>query len=311
MSIDSKFRVVVAGRGVQGEKRLSVAGPDVVATVDPRRSDVDFSTLVEVPLESYDATLLCIPDESKYELIEYLIANGKHALMEKPLLVTSAQFDRLLSIQEETQASVYVAYNHRFEPHVASLREALREGRLGHPYSVTLSYGNGTAALVRQSEWRDEGLGVIPDLASHLLDMVDFWWGLEGREISVIDARRFENRAYDYALLRLSGEPVVYLETSMVSWRNHFRADVQASNGSAHISSLCKWGPSSLTIRDRKLPSGRPDESVMTLVMPDPTWQAEYLAFKELVASGSLGNLSTSRRIARLLHDVAQQLEGK
>ena len=31
-------------------------------------------------------------------------------------------------------------------------------------------YGNGTARLVRDSAWRDQGAGVLPDLGSHLLD---------------------------------------------------------------------------------------------------------------------------------------------
>lgn len=303
------MRVVVVGKGVQGVKRAAVAGSDVVAIVDPARDDVDFARIEDAQLADFDAALLCVPDGVKFDLIAYLVGNGKHVLVEKPLLLNATQFDALEGLQSQTGATIYVAYNHRFEPHIASMEALLRSGSIGTPYSVFLSYGNGTAELVRLSQWRDEGLGVIPDLGSHLLDMVDFWWGLEGRRLDVIDARTFENQAFDYALIRLSGDPVVYLETSMVSWRNRFRAEIQASEGSAHISSLCKWGPTTLTVRDRKHPSGRPDERSETLIEPDPTWAIEYEHFRDLVGRASAGNLSTSRVIARLLIEVQTQLE--
>ena len=36
---------------------------------------------------------------------------------------------------------------------------------------------------------------------------------------------------------------------TLLSWRNHFTCDIFAENGSAHIESLCKWGPSTFTLR--------------------------------------------------------------
>ena len=77
------------------------------------------------------------------------------------------------------------------------------------------------------------------------------------------------------------------MEITLLSWRNHFYADVFAEKGSAHIQSLCKWGPSTFTLRDRKLPSGRPDENAVTLLQPDPTWEAEYSHFKALCEKGA------------------------
>ena len=39
----------------------------------------------DVPLDDYDAVLACIPDEPKIEMLDYLLGNGKHVLVEKPL----------------------------------------------------------------------------------------------------------------------------------------------------------------------------------------------------------------------------------
>ena len=60
--------------------------------------------------------------------------------------------------------------------------------------------------------------------------------------------------------------PQINLEMTLCMWRNHFTCDVLAENGSAHIESLCKWGPSTFIKRKRVFPSGRPDEERMTLV---------------------------------------------
>ena len=76
-------------------------------------------------------------------------------------------------------------------------------------------------------------------------------------------------------------------------WRNHFTCDILAENGTAHIQSLCKWGPSTFTHRKRVIPSGRPPETQTTLVQSDPTWAAEYEHFKNLVVSATQSDLST------------------
>ena len=95
---------------------------------------------------------------------------------------------------------------------------------------------------------------------------------------------------------------------TLLSWRNHFTCDVFADNGSAHISSLCKWGPSTFTLRSRVLPSGRPPEETITLVEDDPTWAIEYDHFKRLCADRAICDLATDlwlNRVLRRLGDIA------
>ena len=75
----------------------------------------------------------------------------------------------------------------------------LAEGRLGRIYHCRVFYGNGTARLVRESGWRDAGAGVLPDLGSHLLDALRFWFGDVADDFRVVQASRFENKAPDRA----------------------------------------------------------------------------------------------------------------
>ena len=93
---------------------------------------------------------------------------------------------------------------------------------------------------------------------------------------------------------------------TMLSWRNTFRLDLFAENGSAHIDCLCKWGPSTFTRRTRVLPSGRPDEESVTLVCADPTWQAEYEHFLRLCRDPQ-SNIDNDLWINEMLSDLSAQ----
>ena len=227
----------------------------------------------------------------KSKLLGYLLDHGKHVLVEKPLHAESEEdLDKLEAMARRTGAVCYTAYNHRFEPHYVRMRDLLRSGALGTVYRCRMFYGNGTARLVRDSAWRDQGAGVLPDLGSHLLDTARFWFGDINENFRVVSASRFENQAPDNVVIASDrGLPKLEFEMTLLSWRNHFTCDVLAENGTAHIESLCKWGPTTFTRRTRVLPSGRPPEEAITLVQDDPTWAFEYDHFKRLIAEQDSG----------------------
>ena len=281
------MKTIIIGLGGQGRKRLAVAGTEVVATVDPAVPDARYKTVDEVPLDSFEVALVCTPDQAKLEIVQFLLSRGKHVLVEKPLVARDDQPLRQLGALAQARGVVcYTAYNHRFEPHVAPLKRLLERRELGSLYLAKLCYGNGTALDVKRSPWRDQGLGVLSDLGSHLLDPDLFLFGQPEGGFELWSGNRFENRAFDYALFGAAGHPALVLEASLISWRNTFTLDVFGEQGSAHLQGLCKWGPSTLTVRRRVFPSGKPKDEVFTVEGPDPTWELEYRQFKELCRTG-------------------------
>lgn len=303
------MRVIVVGLGVQGHKRRKAAGTDFVASIDPVNVEADYLSLYDVPLDDYDAALCCIPDEPKMELLAWLLDKGKHVLVEKPLWAPNAgDIEALQSLARSRNAQCYTAYNHRFEPHFARMRDLIASGELGNIYRCRMFYGNGTARQVRESAWRDRGAGVLPDLASHLLDTANFWFGTLNGRFKVQSVSCFENRAPDHVVISNEGStPKIELEMTLLQWRNHFTCDILAEKGSAHIRSLCKWGPSTFTKRTRILPSGRPPEESVTLVQDDPTWELEYAHFKELCASDTPADLAQDLWLNHTIHDLSHQ----
>jgi scyllo-inositol 2-dehydrogenase (NADP+) len=302
------MRVAVIGLGVQGRKRRAIAGEHVVAVVDPVASGVDFKRVEDVPVGSYDAACVCVPDQEKFAILRHLLANGKHALVEKPLLGSPAEIRELHELSRAKHAACYTAYNHRFEPHIARLKQILASGSLGQIYFAKFFYGNGTARDVRNSAWRDKELGVFSDLGSHMLDMAHFLFGAHGAAGELWSADRFENKAPDHVFFGYRGTPVLEMEATLLSWRNTFRLDLFGELGSAHIDCLCKWGPSTLTLRKRVLPSGRPEETVEVLEQPDPTWQLEYDHFLELCRTGG-SNLENDVWIHEKIRELGTLIE--
>jgi predicted dehydrogenase len=303
------MKSIVVGLGVQGYKRREHAGNDHVASVDPVNKEADYRDVKDVPLSSYDAALCCIPDEPKFETIRYLLENSKHVLVEKPLWAdTEKDLAELQKLARSHGVFCYTAYNHRFEPHFVRMRDLIDSGELGNIYSCRMFYGNGTARLVRESQWRDKGAGVLPDLGSHLLDTVRFWFGNEEPKISVYASHCFENASPDHVVIGAEGAyPRIELEMTLLMWRNHFTCDVLAENGTAHITSLCKWGPSSFVVRRRVLPSGRPPEESITLIQDDPTWALEYEFFSDSCIGGRQTDLQTDIWLNRKIRELSAE----
>ncbi len=288
------MRIAIVGLGVQGVKRQAIAKGECVATVDTVNANAQYRTIQEVPTNSYDAVLVCTPDTPKFNIMRYALANKKHVLVEKPLWCeTKQQLAELAHLARTNEVICYTAYNHRFEPHFVRMKELLDSQQLGRIYHCRMFYGNGTARLVRNSEWRDTGSGVLADLGSHLLDTLHYWFGeqIKQHHFSITSKRCFENQAPDHVIFAdHNSNMTVEAEMTLLSWRNHFTCDIFAEFGSAHISSLCKWGPSAFVQRKRVLPSGRPLEQETVLVQPDPTWELEYTYFKQLCAQSAQHN---------------------
>jgi predicted dehydrogenase len=303
------MRFLIVGLGVQGRKRLRIAGSESAGVVDPVAPEADFRDIREVPLERYDGALVCTPDEPKMALLSCLLANGKHVLVEKPLHAErEGDLIELERVARSNGVVCYTAYNHRFEPHCVRMRDLVQSGALGRIYRCRMFYGNGTARLVRDSAWRDRGAGVLPDLGSHLLDTARFWFGDIGESFRLTSVSRFENRAPDHIVFASeTARPKLEFEVTLLSWRNHFTCDVLAEHGTAHIESLCKWGPTTFTHRTRVMPSGRPPEEAVTLVGEDPTWALEYGHFKRLIANRVGADLGNDRWLLRVLGRLSSE----
>jgi predicted dehydrogenase len=301
-----KFAVV--GYGIQGRKRVITGGDEIVCIVDPVKPEAQFKNIEQVDLSTFDAALVCTSEEPKLSLLDYLIRNRKHVLVEKPLMAgSSTQLMAIKELAEQNKVACYTAYNHRFEPGIQKIKSYLDSGALGQIYAVKLFYGNGTARDVRNSVWRDQGDGVLHDLGSHLLDLLALFLKDPPKEFVPYQARCFENKAYDYVHFGSRDSQISCdLEVTLLSWKNSFKIDIFAEKGTLHLDGLCKWGASSVHFRQRILPSGKPLMESYIYEKPDATWALEFETFKKMCREGS-NNLSKDIWINNVIADVGQK----
>ena len=156
----------------------------------------------------------------------------------------------------------------------------------------------------------ETGRGRCPTWARICLDTCRFWFGDLADTFRVLAMNRFENRAPDHVIIGSeANRPRLELEMTLCMWRNHFTCDVLAEKGTAHITSLCKWGPTTITHRNRMLPSGRPAEATQTLIQEDPTWAIEYAHFKKLCEDRVPTDLSNDLWLQRTLRRLAAEAQ--
>src|SRR5205823_12099707 len=143
------MRYLVVGLGNIGQRRQALLGGRCVATADPFNPAANYRNAQDCPVDSYDAAILAIPDENKLGLISYLLEQGKHVLVEKPLpLPDEMTAQRLQALAAAGGLALYTAYNHRFEPLLVELKRQLDQGVIGEIYHGRLFYGNGTVKHV-------------------------------------------------------------------------------------------------------------------------------------------------------------------
>ena len=279
------MKILIVGLGIQGQKRKKLLNKRLIfATVDIKNKNANFKNIKDVPLNKYDSVFVCTPDSEKLKILNYCIKYKKNALIEKPLVANSERKIRKLETEANRKNLVfYSAYNHRFEPHFINIKKIIKSKVLGKLYYCYLFYGNGTARLVRNQKWRDKGLGIIQDLGPHLMDTIKFWFD-KNLKFTTVYKNKFENKSPDHAILiSKKNKFFVKLEMSMCMWKNTLRCDIIGSKGSIHLDSLCKWGPSTLRILKRKLPSGYPKEKKIIIKKKDPTWEMEHKYFFSLI----------------------------
>ncbi len=299
------MRVLIIGLGNQGKKRIkNLNKSDTHITLDPYNNNADYNSIKDVPLDDFDVAFLCIPDELKVRYMKYLIKNGKHHLVEKPLVLNKKEFNELSYLSKKYKTVSYTAYNHRFEPHFENLKKIIKKKKVGKIYSCNLFYGNGTSTLVKESNWKDSKSGVLIDLGSHIFDICYFWFGSNIKSVKKISNNKFENKSFDFSsfLINYHNGPLIHVMLTYCMWKNDFTCDLLAKNGSVHINSLVKWRPSNLSVRYRKYPSGAPKEFTKSISGEDPTWKKEYNYFKRLIKTNKFNDFKKDFSINKFIN---------
>ncbi len=298
-----RMRYLVVGYGNLGRRRARLLADRCVATVDPIAPEAEHRKLDAVDPSSYDAVVLATPDMDKIAYLRAFLELGKSVLVEKPLLFETLTEGEDLAARAKNGAVWQTAYNFRFEPMIQRLIELLASGAIGDMDRIRLRYGNGA---VREwiGTWRERTLGVLQDLACHLIDLGPLL-GIRSDAFTLLDARSIESSTLDHVLFITSDRRGLF-EVGNVFWKNTFEIDIYGSAGSLHMKGLGKWDGAVLTRYERVLPSGAPRTLVERLPPGDPTWERDLAEFERRASMGE-HSLANDWRISCAIRSLAEQ----
>jgi len=106
---------------------------------------------------------------------------GKPVYVEKPMAMNESECIQMIQACEAANAPLYVAYYRRMQPRFLKIKEWIDRGAIGEVRSVTTVQFAPPARTDARGAWRllpeIGGGGLFVDLASHSLDLLDYFLG--------------------------------------------------------------------------------------------------------------------------------------
>ncbi|NKQ53634.1 Gfo/Idh/MocA family oxidoreductase [Amycolatopsis sp. K13G38] len=143
------------------------------------RIEADWRALAEA--SDVDAVSVVVANQLHREMLETLLAAGKHVLCEKPLAPTVADGRAMARAAAASDRVAAVGFTYRRSPAASAIRDELASGRLGEVFHFNghAWYDYALDPLTPMS-WRyrgGPGTGILADTGSHLLDLAEYLCG--------------------------------------------------------------------------------------------------------------------------------------
>ena len=137
---------------------------------------LSYEEMLENP--EIDVVDICTPNNLHLDMIEKAVKAGKHILCEKPLAISKAESEKILSITENTGKCYGMVFNNRHLASVIRACQIVKEGKLGRILSFRTVYRHSSGTDPEKAAgWKQNkdicGAGVLFDLGSHAIDLLN------------------------------------------------------------------------------------------------------------------------------------------
>lgn len=127
-----------------------------------------------------DLVVISIPPNTHFEYTKTCIQSGKHVIVEKPFVSTSAQAEELTQLAREHHKLICVFQNRRWDADFLTVQNLIKEEKLGRIYEFETHFDRFRPNA--PTGWKsvltlDDGNGAIYDLGTHLIDQVYVLFG--------------------------------------------------------------------------------------------------------------------------------------
>jgi myo-inositol 2-dehydrogenase / D-chiro-inositol 1-dehydrogenase len=160
-------------------------GVEVVAAMNPSEAGQAFARQYRVPLVTsdpgkvlehpdIDAVIISSPTPTHADYVLRAAKAGKAIFCEKPLDLSLDKVRHTLQLVREAGVPLMLAFNQRFDPTFAGIREAVQAGNIGHPHLLRIVSRD--PAPPPLSYIRSSG-GMFLDMTIHDFDMARYLLG--------------------------------------------------------------------------------------------------------------------------------------
>lgn len=208
MSLDlAQHRIALVGTGhrgtgMWGKELLSRLGPqvDLVGLCDinemrAHRSQraigtnapvfTDFGEMLSTLRPA--TVMVCTRDDTHDDLIVQALEAGSDVITEKPMATTAAKCRRILEAEARTGRKVNVAFNYRYAPFGAKIKELLMEGAIGEITSIDfhwyLDTRHGADYFRRWHAYQKNSGSLFVHKSTHHFDLLNWYVADEPKEI--------------------------------------------------------------------------------------------------------------------------------
>ncbi len=151
--------------------------------------------------ESKDIQLIVVatPNNVHFSYAKKAMENGKHVLVEKPFTCTSSEAEELIEISKKTNKVLTVNHNRRWDSDFKTVQKVIKSEMLGEIVEYEAHYDRYRPEV--GENWRDKkssaASGMLYDLGSHLIDQVQYLFGLPNEIFAYIDTQRKNSEVVD------------------------------------------------------------------------------------------------------------------
>lgn len=152
-----------------------------------------------------DLVVICTPHPFHLEQAGMALEKGKHVVIEKPVAMSSHDFQTLMDISVRYGKMIFPYHNRRWDGDFLTLRHIIKEGYLGEVLDFESRFDRYNP-LISRAEWRylqGDGGGNLFDLGPHLIDQAICLFGAPQAVFCLLHTRRDGSKVNDDFDLKL------------------------------------------------------------------------------------------------------------
>lgn len=150
-----------------------------------------------------ELVVITSPNHTHYSLAKRALENGKHVVLEKPMVMSVTEGEELIALAKSCNRLLSVYHNRRWDSDFLTIKTLLEGQSLGELHTYKAHFHR--YQLQARVEWKTqkESGGTLYDLGSHLVDQALTLFGWPEKISSDLQTRHGRNKANDYFVIKL------------------------------------------------------------------------------------------------------------